>query len=167
MDVKRALQPVLLGSALLAGAAALSSCASDLTSLGPQQVLRCDLARARQSPGPASGPMLTPLVRGSFTPIPLETVQFLDKAATDTVTVQSLAARRTESDAIQVMARFANCSRRPVQIEARTSFLGDGPPEPTSAWRRVYLEPSATGVYDEVSLSSRVNHYLVEVRMGR
>ena len=78
-------------------------------------------------------------------------------------------ARRTDTNAVEVIARFVNCTKNPIQLDARSSFM-DGaqlPTEDTSSWKRVYVPPFATGVYKEVSLArDNVSYYLVELKGG-
>jgi hypothetical protein len=83
--------------------------------------------------------------------------------------VQGLFARRTEADTVEVIARIANCTDYPLQIEGRTAFQDEAqiPSEPVSAWQRLYLAPKSLTVYREVSTStSQVSTFLVELRGG-
>lgn len=152
----------------VASVACGGAAAKNLDPLGPQQVLKCAPSKALRAKA-APAPLLTPLVKGAFTPVPLETVQFVDPAILRQVMVQTVAAQRTATDTVQVMARLVNCTSTPIQLQARTSFLsaGLGPAEPTSAWRPLFLQPRSTGVYEEKSTSTQVGHYLIELRQGR
>jgi hypothetical protein len=155
--------------ALMCGPLLSAGCASGgLEPVRPQGVLRCGLDQAARAHA-ASGPALAPLVEGAFSPIPLESVQFLDPETARTVAVQAVVVQRTSTGTVRVVGRFVNCSGSPAQLLARTSFLSDGtaPSEPTSAWRRIYLEGRASAVYDEVSTSRQVRHYLIEAKLDR
>ena len=129
------------------------------------RVLGCSVgkARAAQSSG---GPALVANVPRAMTPIDLNAVQMTDKSVTRRVVVEGLFARRTETDTIEVTARFVNCTKKPLQIDARSSFLDADqfPSEPTSAWQRIFLPPLATGVYREQSMGRNVANYLIELR---
>lgn len=138
--------------------------AADLKPVATQGVLKCDFSKARR--GKPSGEMLTPLVRGAFSPVPLETVQLVDKKLQRKLMVQSVAAQKTQTDTVEVVARLVNCTSKPMQVQARINFMNDqmSPTEPVSGWRRLFLEPKAMGVYAEKSLARDPRHYLIEVR---
>lgn len=132
----------------------------------PQGQLKCDFYKANR-PQDAQA-VVTPLVRGAFTPIPLETVQITDKGLSRKIVAQGVEARRTETDTVEIVARVVNCGKEPLQLQFRTSFLtaAQSPSEPTSSWQRVIVAPKAMGVYTEKSISRDVAHYLIEVRRG-
>ena len=157
--------------ALLASGVALAQtgagpAAAQDRATGPQSVVKCNFSRAAR--GGAAGPTLSPLVRGAFTPIPLESVQFVDKDLRRKVVVQSLMAQKTETDTVEIVTRLLNCTDKPLQIQARASFLSGvmAPTEPTSGWQRLFLQPRALGVYSEKSMSRDPMHYIVEVRIA-
>lgn len=133
--------------------------------LKPQNVLACNFRKANKTPA-LIAETIAPLRKGAFTAVPLDTVQLIDKSLRKTIQVQSVVARRTETDTVEVVARLINCSAEPVQIQARVSFLTQvqSPSEPTSSWRSVFLEPKAFGVYSEKSMSVEAASYLIEVR---
>lgn len=149
----------------------LLACTVALFSAGParadeNRVLKCKVGKAR-SQGRFDGPALVANVPRSMTPIDLNAVQMTDKAVTKSVIVEAMMARRTETDTLQVMTRLVNCTKYPLQVEARSSFLDANqmPTEGTSVWKRVFLPPLATGVYSESSVSRlNVQNYLVELR---
>lgn len=157
--------PLLASALALALAGAAPAIAQDRP-MGPQSVVKCDFSRA--SKGVPSGQTLQPLVRGAFTPIPLESVQFVDKDLRRKVVVQGVMAQKTETDTVEVVARVLNCTDKPLQLQARTSFMSGAmaPLEPTSGWQRLFLQPRALGVYSEKSVSRDPAHYLVEVRIA-
>lgn len=132
----------------------------------PQGRTACNFSKANR-PVPAAA-VIAPINRGAFTPIPLETVQIIDKKLRKTVIAQGVEARRTETDTVEVIARILNCTNAPVQLQLRTTFLsaGQSPTEPVSSWQRIHLQPRSTGVYSEKSISASVAHYLIEVRTG-
>lgn len=141
-----------------------SPAAADLRPVAAQGVLKCDFSKARRDR--PSGPMMTPLVRGAFSPVPLETVQLVDKKLQRKLMVQGVVAQKTQTDTVEVVARLVNCTGKPMQVEARISFMNDQmtPTEPPSGWRRLFLESKAMGVYAEKSLARDPRHYLIEVR---
>lgn len=152
---------------LIAGVAfALAASASAHAQVRPQDQLKCDFYKANRPVGAAA--TIAPLSRGAFTPIPLESVQLIDKSLSRRIVAQGVEARRTETDTVEVVARVVNCGKDPLQLQLRTSFLsaGNAPTEPTSSWQRIYLAPKSTGVYTEKSISRDVAHYLIEVRKG-
>jgi hypothetical protein len=138
----------------------LAAPASAQVAAGP---LKCNFRKAKSKPGAA---VLAPPVKAPFTPVPLESVQLIDRSLTKAVQVQSVAARRTETDTVEVVARLVNCTKDPLRIQARVSFLATdmAPTEPTSGWRQVFLDPTTLGVYSEKSTSVSAAHYLIEVR---
>lgn len=103
-----------------------------------------------------------------MTAIPLDAVQFTNASLWEHVAVQHLSAARTPTDTVQVHARLINCTDGPIVIGVRTSFMDESqaPSEATSAWQTVHLRPRSTAQYSESSISTRVRHYLVEVRPG-
>lgn len=106
----------------------------------------------------------------SMTPIDLNAVQFTDKPLTRQMLVEGLFARRTETDTVEVTARFVNCTDKPLQVLARSSFmdLTQAPTEPVSAWTQVFIPPKGTGTYRERSMSrDEVQYYLIELAPGR
>lgn len=132
----------------------------------PQDQLKCDFYRANR---PTAAPaVIAPLARGAFTPIPLESVQLIDKALSRKIVAQGVEARRTETDTVEIVARVVNCGKDPLQLQLRTTFLsaGQSPTEPVSSWQRIFVAPKSTGVYTEKSISRDVAHYLIEVRRG-
>lgn len=153
-------------AACLAAAAALSLAfpASDAAAR-ENQVLKCKTGKARKAP-PYAGAALVANVAKSMTPIDLNAVQFTDKALTRELVVEGLFARRTETDTVEVSARFVNCTGGPLIFRARSSFMDDVqyPVEPASAWQRVIIQPYATGVYRERSMKrDEVKYYLIEI----
>lgn len=144
---------------LAAGFAAGSASAAE------NQVVKCKTAKARKS-APYAGPALVANVPRSMTPIDLNAVQFTDKALARQVVVEGLFARRTETDTVEVTARFINCTGEPLQVQARSSFMDEtqNPTEPTSVWSRVAIPAYGTGVYRERSMGrDEVKYYLVEL----
>lgn len=130
------------------------------------RVLKCKTGRARAG-GKYNGPALVANVARSMTPIDLEAVQMTDKALTKNVIVEAMMAQRTETNTLQVMTRLVNCTKNPLQVEARSSFMDANqfPTEPVSAWKRVFLPALATGVYSESSIGrDKVASYFVELR---
>jgi hypothetical protein len=147
-------------------ACVILSAAAATAQVRPQDQLKCDFSKANRAP--ATQAAVTPLVRGAFTPIPLETVQLIDKSLSRKIVAQGVEARRTETDTVEVVARVVNCGKDPLQLQFRTTFLSAGlsPTEPTSSWQRTFVAPKSMGVYTEKSISRDVAHYLIEVRRG-
>lgn len=130
-------------------------------------VVECDfgpLKRSMQIPAPA----LLPEMSGTMTPIPLNAVQMVDQWIAEKVLVQSVMARSTATGTLEVIARLINCTDYPLQVEGRSSFLDSNqfPTEKFSAWRRVFLQPRATAIYQEKSVSTNISYYLIELREG-
>ena len=145
-----------LCAALLALGAA--GCATD----SPPLVVECVQNTNPSRPGPA-------LVGQSYgmqmTAMPLNSVQYGSHRASQLMAVQSLFSERSPTDTVQVTARFVSCADRPQVVRVRTSFLrsSQAPAEAPSAWKQVFLEPRATAVYTELSISRDVANYLIEV----
>ena len=153
-------------SALALGALLAPGAALAQKPVRPQAQLKCDFYKANRPVGVAA--TIAPVTRGAFTPIPLESIQLIDKTLSRKIVAQGVEARRTETDTVEVVARVVNCGKDPLQLQLRTSFLsaGQSPTEPVSSWQRIYLAPKSTGVYTEKSISRDVAHYLIEVRKG-
>ena len=144
--------------ALLAG---LGGCAHEVR----KPVVECGF------PSQAAPPPGTALVAhqyGSISPIPLDAVQFTDRMLTRQVAAQSLHARRSPTNTVEISARFINCTDAPLVLGARTNFM-DGTEravEAPSAWKHIVMQPRAMGDYQESSLTTQVEHYVVELRDG-
>lgn len=152
---------------LALGAAAMALLCNGVRADEPR--IKCDFSSVRKAPVP-QGPALEAVVKGAMTEVPLNSVQYIDKAITRKVLVQRLYARRSETDTVEVIARLVNCTDYPLQVEGRTAFMDAEqiPTEPTSAWQRVFLPPRAMGVYREISTATQsVANFLVELREGR
>lgn len=118
------------------------------------------------STGARTGPALVGQTYGmAMSPLPLNSVQFGSIAVAQTAAVQSLFAARTAMNTVEVSVRFLSCMDAPTTILVRTSFLrrNTSPAETASAWKSVYLEPRTTAVYTELSTSTDVGSYLIEV----
>ena len=112
-------------------------------------------------------PALAPDVPGQLTPIPLNAARPTDTGIAKKVAVQSVHARRTANDTIEVASRLVNCSRKPLNVVVRTHFLDADqyPSEPASAWQRLLIEPRAFGTYKELSIGrGEVSYFLIEYR---
>ena len=129
------------------------------------RVVKCNTGKARKA-GYYDGAALVANVPRSMTPIDLNAVQFTDEGLTRKMVVEGLFARRTETDTVEVSARFVNCTKRQITIRARSSFMDDVqyPVEPASAWQRITIQPFATGLYREKSMKrDEVKYYLIEI----
>jgi hypothetical protein len=99
------------------------------------------------------------------TPIPLNSVQFSDRSAANSLAVQNLYAARTPANTTSVTARLISCSDSSLAVRVRTSFMDadQAPTEPASAWQTVILQPHLTATYAENSTSRNVANYLIEI----
>jgi hypothetical protein len=155
------------GSAMLVAVGLLGFTAGETQPLAARenQVVKCKTSEARKS-AQYAGAALVANVPRSMTSIDLNAVQFTDKALTREMVVEGLFARRTETDTVEVSARFVNCTGRQLIIRARSNFMDEVqyPVEPSSAWQRVIIQPYATGVYRERSMKrDEVKYYLIEI----
>jgi hypothetical protein len=118
----------------------------------------------------ASGPALVAEIPRAMTPVPLNALQVIDPDIARKLVVQSVDARRTEMNTVQVSARILNCTDKPLHILARTQFM-DGTQvstEPASAWRLLIVEPHGFTVYDERSIgTTSTAAFLIEARGAR
>ena len=145
---------------------AIALLAASAPALAENRPLKCYTGRARSAPA-GSGPALVANVPRSLTPIELSTVLFTDKKLGKSVIVEELAARRTEVNGLNVVARFVNCTKKPITIQARANFLDamQLPTEASSAWRTIFISPLATAVYQENSIATtKVAAFFVELR---
>ena len=112
---------------------------------------------------------LQSLAPGALTPIPLDTVRMLDKKTAKQVFVQSVDARRSPTQTVEVMARIVNCGKEPIEVVARTHFLDASqyPTEPVSAWHLLVLQPGALVVYGERSIAAApVANFHIEMQLN-
>lgn len=127
--------------------------------------LKCRIGAARQAQAPV-GPALVANVPRAMTPVSLDAVQMNDRVWKKVI-VEGLFARRTPTDTLEVMARLVNCTKEPLAVSVRSSFLdaGQAPTEPTSVWRIVHIAPLSMAIYQERSIgTTNVAHYLIELR---
>lgn len=130
------------------------------------RVVKCNTRAARAAPS-NGGPALVANVPRSMTPIDLGAVQFTDKKLGKSVIVEELAVLRNPVNGLTVVARFVNCTKKPMVIQARSNFLDANqlPTEAASSWRTIFLSPLATGVYQENSIkTTQVAAFYVELR---
>ena len=88
---------------------------------------------------------------------------------TTKIVVRSSGKRRTDSGVLEAWVELRNRSRHPLQVEARTSFYGEGqePMEGPTAWQRVFLPPNSVGMYREFATKHGAAYYYIEIREGR
>ncbi|WP_235525337.1 MULTISPECIES: hypothetical protein [unclassified Sphingomonas] len=156
------MKPVVIATLLLGGIALLGGSAAETRENRP---LKCRIGAARRAPAPV-GPALVANVPRAMTPVSLDAVQMNDRVWKQVV-VEGLFARRTPADTLEVMARIVNCTKAPLAIEVRSSFLDASqyPTEPTSVWRVVHIAPLSMATYQERSIgTTAVAHYLIELR---
>lgn len=131
--------------------------------------VKCDIGDAKRSVS-SGGPALVANVPSSMTPIDLNAVQMTDKKLANRVVVEAMFARRTETNSVEVITRFVNCTKKVVELDARSSFMDadQAPTEDSTFWKKVILQPKATGVYRGLSIGrDEVKYYLVEVRTSQ
>jgi len=151
---------------ILLAAVALGTLAASGAQARENRPLKCDIGDAKHAQS-AGGPALVANVPSSMTPIDLNAVQMTDKAVAKKVIVEAMFARRTETNSVEVITRLVNCTKKVVELDARSSFMdGDQvPTEDSTMWKKVILQPKATGVYRGLSIGrDEVKYYLVEVR---
>ncbi len=131
--------------------------------------VKCDIGDAKAAPS-EGGPALVANVASSMTPIDLNAVQMTDKKLARRVVVEAMFARRTETNSLEVITRFVNCTKKVVELDARSSFMDADqvPTEDSTFWKKVILQPKATGVYRGLSIGrDQVKYYLVEIRTSQ
>src|SRR3954468_10266041 len=115
-------------------------------------------------------PALLGQVSGELRPMPLDGVYVSDDAIERKIMVQSVFARRTPNQSLEVLTRVVNCTDYPLQIMGRTSFLDANtfPTEDPSAWKTIFVGPRSFATYQEVSIGgSNVASYLIEMISNR
>jgi hypothetical protein len=148
---------------LLALGCSVSAAAAENT------LVRCETGRARAA-GPSGGPALVANVPSSMTPIDINAVLFTDKKLSKNVVVETVQAMRVPSQDLKIFARFVNCSKNNLTVQVRTNFLNanQGPAEPATPWRTLFLSPKATSGYEDISISgAKVSAFLIELRQGQ
>lgn len=118
---------------------------------------------------PPTGMALVSEEYGLTSPIPLNSIQFTDPGLEDLFVIQSIRAKRTDTDTVMVSARMVNCTGSVIQLGIRSTFFDKdqqlyGPP---SGWKTIFLQPHALGYYQEASDGIDIAHYLLEFRNGR
>lgn len=100
-----------------------------------------------------------------MTQLPLDALQFTSSELANSIAVQSVFAKKTPADTVQVTARIVNCTGKPIAVLARTSFMDSthAPTEAISAWRTVYIPPKSISLYHEISSSINAWHYMIEL----
>lgn len=146
--------------------AALTLLWANGASAAENRELKCKISAARADRG-GGGPALVANIPKAMTPIDLNAVLMTDKAVRKAVIVEGLFARRTETDTLEVTARFVNCTKEPISVQVRSNFMDQSqvPTEPSSVWKTVYISPRSIGTYQERSIATgNVAAYLVELR---
>lgn len=155
------MNPVTISTLIACVLLGTSGCATDTR----KPVVECGFpSQAAPPPGTA----LVATQYGAISPIPLDAVQFTDRTLSRQVAAQSLNARRSPTNTVEVSARFINCTDAPLVLGARTNFM-DGTEravEQASAWKNVVMQPRAMGDYSESSMSAQAEHYVIELRNG-
>jgi hypothetical protein len=155
----------LLSTAFLLAAYGLAGCVAPEPERAGR-VVECKVPAA--SPSRAGAALVGQSYGIEMTPIPIDAVQFTDAGLWERVAVQHLSAKRSPTDTVQVTARLVNCTDTAQVVGMRTSFMDEtqAPSEAASAWQVVHLRPRATALYSENSTSTKVRHYLIEVRVN-
>ena len=159
----------MVKSAIYAGAAVVALLGSVAAEARENRPLKCYTGRAHDAPS-FGGPALVANVPRSMTPIDLNAVQMTDRRLWKSVIVEGLFARRTETNTLEVTARFVNCTKEPIVTEARTDFMDaqQVPTEKESAWQRIFLSPLSTKTYQTQSIgTTNVANFLVELRSNQ
>jgi hypothetical protein len=101
----------------------------------------------------------------AMTSLPLNSVQFGSADLANSLAIENLFAERTEAQTVQVTVRMVSCMDVPSSVRVRTSFMrqNTAPSEAPSVWKVVYLEPRATAIYSELSVSRDASSYLIEI----
>jgi len=154
---------------LIVATLALAALGGSVAQARENRPLKCDIGDAKAARS-AGGPALVANVPSAMTPIDLNAVQMTDKAVAKKVVVEAMFARRTETNSVEVITRFVNCTTKVVEVDARSSFMdGDQvPTEDATMWKKVILQPKSTGVYKGLSIGrDEVKYYLVELRSAQ
>ena len=130
--------------------------------------IKCDFPKLERAQADAQKrePRLVGMISGAMTPVALDAVYVIDDSIRRKIMPQDLFVRRTPAGSVEVMARIANCTDKPLEIQVRTSFMDEEkfPTEDPSAWQTVFLAPRSIGTYKEVSIGGpKVAYYLIEV----
>lgn len=159
----------MMKSALIASAAAATLFGAVSAEARENRTVKCYTDRAHWADSPG-GPALVANVPTSMTPIDLNAVLMTDRNLWKSVVVEGLFARRTETDALEVTARFVNCTKKPIVIQARVDFMDaqQVPTEKESAWQQIYLSPLSTKTYQTSSIGTvKVAYFLLEARSNQ
>lgn len=160
--MKRQILPAF--SLLLPMGLLLGGCAS----LEPAPV--CDMGRVASQRELVAGPATVDGSSSGLKEMPMNSVSINDPNIIRKLMVRSIAARRTATGTVEVVAQVVNCTDFPLSAEARTQFYGtdQAPVEPVSAWHRLQLGPHSTNSYRELSLGTKdVDGYMIEMREGQ
>lgn len=159
----------MVKSALFATAVAATLFGAASAEARENRTVKCYVNRAHWAES-AGGPALIANVPRSMTPIDLNAVLMTDRNLWKSVVVEGLFARRTETDALEVTARFVNCTKNPIVIQARVDFMDaqQVPTEKESAWQQIYLSPLSTKTYQTQSIGTvNVAYFLLEARSNQ
>jgi len=130
----------------------------------------CDMSRVASQRDLVPGPAMVEDEKSPLKEMPMNSVNITDPNIIRKLYVRSIAARRTETGTVEVVAQVVNCTDFPQNAEARTQFYAtDGAAaEPVSAWRRMQLAPRTSNTYRELSLGDKsVDGYMIEMREGK
>ncbi|RAU21524.1 hypothetical protein CU669_12550 [Paramagnetospirillum kuznetsovii] len=152
--MRRLLAPVL-GLLLLGGCASM------------EPAPHCDMSRISGQRDLVPGPAMVPGESSPLKEMPMNSVNITDPAIMNKLYVRSIAARRTATGTVEVVAQVVNCTDFQQTAEARTQFYDSTgvASEPVSAWQRLHLSPRTSSAYRELSMGDKtVDGYMIEMR---
>jgi len=158
MRARDLLRPVLPG---FAGMALLAGCA-------PPPPTACDVS-AQLNAAAATEPAPAPMDSRPLGSVGRRGVRMTDSSLGALVLVDDVQTGRTVTGSVRVAIRLLNCSALPLQVEGLTQFVdpSGAQAEPPTAWRRLFLPPGTSRVYEEASATPQPASLWVELRGGR
>ncbi len=127
----------------------------------------CNMSQVSSQRDLVPGPAMVPGETSPLKEMPMNSVSITDPGILHKLYIRAIAARRTATGTVEVIAQVVNCTDFQLNAEARTQFYdGAGAPsEPVSAWQRFHLSPRTTNSYRELSMGDKtVDGYMIEMR---
>lgn len=110
---------------------------------------------------------MIPFTEGTPVELPMNTVVIPDRRLAKRVKVESLVARQTYTETTEVVVRFFNKTKKPVQLAVRSSFFDTDRVlvEDPSVWRQIHIQPRSFANYSISSMTRNEQlSFLVEVQ---
>lgn len=142
-------------------ALALSGCAQ------PPPLTPCDMAFTTNTQA-ASEYAAVPVGAQPAGSVGRRGVKIIDDTIVSAILIDDVATGRRANGSAEVAVRLLNCTASQIQLDVATQFTDQAgfSAEPVSIWKRMFLPPRTSRVYEELSTGNRPAYVMIEIRGG-